>query len=106
MAFKPIINLFSVLVMLFSISLLAPLGISFFFEDGVEYIFLTTFVAAFIPALLAWSITRKSNEEMGTKDGFVIITLSSGLFFHLSVLCRLYYQACHLLTPFLSQCLE
>jgi len=75
MAFKPIINLFSVLVMLFSISLLAPLGISFFFEDGVEYIFLTTFVATFIPALLAWSVTRKSNEEMGTKDGFVIITL-------------------------------
>ena len=75
MAFKPIINLFSVLVMLFSISLLAPLAISFLFQDGVGHIFLTTLIAAFAPALLAWSITRNSKEEMGVKDGFIIITL-------------------------------
>ncbi|MDA7828075.1 potassium transporter, partial [bacterium] len=75
MAFKPIVNLFSVLVMLFSISLLAPLAISFLFQDGVGHIFLTTLIAAFAPALLAWSITRNSKEEMGVKDGFIIITL-------------------------------
>ena len=75
MALKPIINLFSVLVMLFSASLLAPISISFIFKDGAEQIFITTLVVAFVPAFLAWLLTRKSKEEMGVKDGFVIITL-------------------------------
>jgi len=75
MALKPIINLFSVLVMLFSASLLAPISISFIFKDGAEQIFTTTLVVAFVPAFLAWLLTRKSKEEMGVKDGFVIITL-------------------------------
>lgn len=75
MALKPIINLFSVLVMLFSASLLAPISISFIFKDGAEQIFTTTLVVVFVPAFLAWLLTRKSKEEMGVKDGFVIITL-------------------------------
>ncbi|MDC1051373.1 TrkH family potassium uptake protein [Gammaproteobacteria bacterium] len=75
MALKPIINLFSVLVMLFSASLLAPISISFIFKDGAEQIFIITLVVAFVPAFLAWLLTRKSKEEMGVKDGFVIITL-------------------------------
>ncbi|MDA9842764.1 TrkH family potassium uptake protein [Gammaproteobacteria bacterium] len=75
MTLKPIINLFSVLVMLFSASLLAPISISFIFKDGAEQIFITTLVVAFVPAFLAWLLTRKSKEEMGVKDGFVIITL-------------------------------
>lgn len=75
MALKPIINLFSVLVMLFSASLLAPISISFIFKDGAEQIFITTLMVAFVPAFLAWLLTRKSKEEMGVKDGFVIITL-------------------------------
>ncbi|MDA8957712.1 TrkH family potassium uptake protein [Gammaproteobacteria bacterium] len=75
MALKPIINLFSVLVMLFSASLLAPISISFIFKDGAEQVFITTLVVAFVPAFLAWLLTRKSKEEMGVKDGFVIITL-------------------------------
>ncbi|MDC3327172.1 TrkH family potassium uptake protein [Gammaproteobacteria bacterium] len=61
--------------MLFSASLLAPISISFIFKDGAEQIFITTLVVAFVPAFLAWLLTRKSKEEMGVKDGFVIITL-------------------------------
>ena len=48
MALKPIINLFSVLVMLFSASLLAPISISFIFKDGAEQIFITTLMVAFL----------------------------------------------------------
>jgi trk system potassium uptake protein TrkH len=75
MAIKSIINLFSVLVAFFSISLLVPLIFSFIFNDGSSSIFITTFLVIFIPSVVAWQLTKKSNEEMGIKEGFVIITL-------------------------------
>ena len=75
MAVKSIINLFSILVAFFSLSLLVPLVVSFIFDDGSSNIFITTFLVIFIPSIIAWQLTKKSKEEMGVKEGFVIITL-------------------------------
>ena len=75
MAIKSIINLFSILVAFFSLSLLVPLVVSFIFDDGSSNIFITTFLLIFIPSIIAWQLTKKSKEEMGVKEGFVIITL-------------------------------
>ena len=75
MAVKSIINLFSILVAFFSLSLLVPLVVSFIFDDGSSNIFVTTFLVIFIPSIIAWQLTKKSKEEMGVKEGFVIITL-------------------------------
>ena len=75
MAVKSIINLFSILVAFFSLSLLVPLVVSFIFDDGSSNIFITTFLVVFIPSIIAWQLTKKSKEEMGVKEGFVIITL-------------------------------
>ena len=75
MAIKSIFNLFSILVAFFSLSLLLPLTISVIFDDGSSNIFITTFLVIFIPSVVAWQLTKKSNEEMGIKEGFVIITL-------------------------------
>lgn len=75
MAVKSIINLFSILVAFFSLSLLVPLVVSFVFDDGSSNIFITTFLVIFIPSIIAWQLTKKSKEEMGVKEGFVIITL-------------------------------
>jgi trk system potassium uptake protein TrkH len=75
MAIKSIINLFSILVAFFSMSLLIPLIVSFMFNDGSSNIFITTFLVIFIPSVVAWQLTKKSNQEMGMKEGFVIITL-------------------------------
>ena len=75
MAIKSIINLFSILVAFFSLSLLVPLVVSFIFDDGSSNIFITTFLVIFIPSIVAWQLTKKSKEEMGVKEGFVIITL-------------------------------
>ena len=75
MVIKSIINLFSILVAFFSLSLLVPLVVSFIFDDGSSNIFITTFLVIFIPSIVAWQLTKKSKEEMGVKEGFVIITL-------------------------------
>lgn len=52
-----------------------PLIVSFIFDDGSSNIFITTFLLIFIPSIIAWQLTKKSKEEMGVKEGFVIITL-------------------------------
>jgi trk system potassium uptake protein TrkH len=52
-----------------------PLVVSFIFDDGSSNIFITTFLLIFIPSIIAWQLTKKSKEEMGVKEGFVIITL-------------------------------
>lgn len=75
MAVKSIINLFSILVAFFSLSLLVPLVVSYIFDDGSSNIFITTFLLIFMPSIIAWQLTKKSKEEMGVKEGFVIITL-------------------------------
>ena len=75
MAVKSIINLFSILVAFFSLSLLVPLVVSFIFDDGSSNIFITTFLVIFMPSIIAWQLTKKSKEEMGVKEGFLIITL-------------------------------
>ena len=75
MAIKSIINLFSILVAFFSLSLLIPLLVSFLFNDGSSNIFITTFLVIFIPSVIAWQLTKKNKEEMGVKEGFIIITL-------------------------------
>ena len=75
MAIKSIINLFSILVAFFSLSLLIPLVVSFLFNDGSSNIFITTFLVIFIPSVIAWQLTKKNKEEMGVKEGFIIITL-------------------------------
>ena len=67
MAIKSIINLFSILVAFFSMSLLIPLIVSFVFDDGSSNIFITTFLVIFIPSVVAWQLTKKSDEEMGIK---------------------------------------
>ena len=75
MTVKSVINLFSIIVAFFSLSLLVPLVVSFIFDDGSSNIFITTFLLIFIPSIIAWQLTKKSKEEMGVKEGFVIITL-------------------------------
>ena len=75
MAIKSIFNLFSILVAFFSLSLLIPLLVSFLFNDGSSNIFITTFLVIFIPSVIAWQLTKKNKEEMGVKEGFIIITL-------------------------------
>lgn len=75
MAIKPLINLFSILVMLFSFSLLAPFAVSLVYKDSASNIFLLTFLIIFIPSVFSWYFTRNAQEEMGVKDGFIIITL-------------------------------
>lgn len=75
MNLKPLLKLFSILVMFFSISFVIPIITSIIYKDGALSVFIITFSIVFIIGFLGWMALRNSNEEMTHKDGFLVITL-------------------------------
>ena len=71
---KPLINLFSILVMLFSVSFVFPMIVSIIYKDSALSIFIYTFLFVFFLGLIGWFFSRGDDRELGQKDGFIIIT--------------------------------
>ena len=71
---KPLINLFSILVMLFSVSFIFPMIVSIIYKDSALSIFIYTFLFVFFLGLIGWFFSRGDDRELGQKDGFIIIT--------------------------------
>ena len=71
---KPLINLFSILVMFFSISFVFPMIVSIIYKDSALSIFIYTFLFVFFLGLIGWFFSRGDDRELGQKDGFIIIT--------------------------------
>ena len=75
MNLKSIVNLFSVLVLFFSLSYIFPIIISLIFDDGATELFIYTLLGVGLIGLVGLLATRKVNNELSQKDGFVIIVL-------------------------------
>ena len=75
MNFKPLLNLFSILVILFSFSFIFPIIVSLIYKDSAITIFIRTFLIVFVIGFIGWLVSRKHNEDLNQKDGFLIITL-------------------------------
>jgi trk system potassium uptake protein TrkH len=74
MNFKPLLNLFSILVMFFSLSFVIPMAISLIFNDSALNIFIITFAIIFSLGLFGWLVSRDAGDDLSQKDGFIIIT--------------------------------
>src|SRR6056300_40272 len=74
MNFKPLLNLFSILVMFFSLSFVLPMIVSLIFEDSALNIFIITFISIFTLGLVGWFISKDAEDDLSQKDGFIIIT--------------------------------
>ena len=72
---KSIINLFSILVLLFSFSFIFPIVISIIFDDGALPIFLKTLISISLLGLIGLFFTRNIKNDLSQKDGFVIIVM-------------------------------
>ena len=75
MNFKAIINLFSILVLLFSFSYVFPIVVSLVFNDGSLHLFLPTFVFIGVLGLIGFFFTKGVQRDLTAKDGFVIIVM-------------------------------
>ena len=75
MNLKAISNLFGILLMLFSLSFVIPISISFLYNDSSLNIFLITFVLVLSVGFIFWFSSKNHKQELSSNDGFIIITL-------------------------------
>jgi trk system potassium uptake protein TrkH len=67
--------IFGILLMLLSLSMLPPLGVSLWYGDGEAQHFLSTLLVTFGGGLLLWLPLRKHHRDLRKRDGFVIVAL-------------------------------
>ncbi len=102
MHFSLIVKILGLLLMLFSaIGNLPPVLVSLFYDDGMMAPFIESFFTVFITGFVMWLLTFRARTELGTRDGFLIVTLFWAVAYRLFYRVRL---SCQLPTPFSNRC--
>ena len=71
----PVLNVLSKVVMLFSATFLVPLTLSWISDDGAQRVYDEAIAITFAAGALTWLFTRKSQRELQTRDGFLLVLL-------------------------------
>ncbi len=66
-------RILGLLLMLFSVSMLPPVAVSWYFNDGATNAFLLGFAVTFGVGTLIWLPVRGQIEELRLRDGFLIV---------------------------------
>jgi trk system potassium uptake protein TrkH len=72
----PVLNVLSKVVMLFSATFLLPLALSWILADGAQHAYDDAIVITFSACALTWFFTRKTQRELQTRDGFLLVVLT------------------------------
>ena len=75
MNLKSIVNLFSILILFFSISYIFPIIVSLIYRDGAINLFLSTLSIVSLIGIVGVFLTKGEDNNLSQKDGFVIIVL-------------------------------
>jgi trk system potassium uptake protein TrkH len=70
-----IIKILGMLLMVFSITMLPPVLVAWLYEDGLQLPFLTAFAITFAIGLTLWMMFFRARDELGVRDGFLVVTL-------------------------------
>lgn len=68
-------RILGILLMLFSLSLLPPVLVSFIYSDGAHLAFLKAFGLLLLLGGLIWLPVRKNERELRLRDGFLVVVL-------------------------------
>ena len=68
-------NLLSVVLMIFALSMLLPLGVSVAFGDHAELVHAEAMYFTLLSGALLWVLTRRVRVELQTRDGFAFVVL-------------------------------
>ncbi len=75
MNFAVVQRILGLLLMLFSLTMLPPVGVSLHFDDGNWQPFFDAFVALLVVGFIAWWPVRKKLRELRLRDGFLVVAL-------------------------------
>lgn len=75
MQIRTILRMLGILIALFSVTLIPPAVLAYFYEDGGGWAFLLAFVLSLVIGLLIWYANRSQKRELKTREGFVIVVM-------------------------------
>lgn len=63
------------LLMLFSLTMLIPFGVSVYYADGETQTFIWAFMIIFAAGLIVWLPSNRTRRDLRTRDGFLVTAL-------------------------------
>lgn len=75
MHYRVILRILGLLLMIFSITMLPPLAISYGYQDGSHVAFISGFVITLLTGFIIWAPVYRVREDLRTRDGFLITVL-------------------------------
>lgn len=73
--FYPTIRVFGVLLTGFSLTMLAPLVLSWYWQDGAESAYDEAFILTFLTGAGLWWAARREKQELKVRDGFLLVAM-------------------------------
>jgi len=70
-----VLNVLSVLIVVFALAMLLPLGASYGYGDAARHAFEKAVLLAFVSGAILWVVTRFRQAELQTRDGFLLVAL-------------------------------
>jgi trk system potassium uptake protein TrkH len=68
-------RIFGLLLMLFSLTMLPPMAVGLYYQDGNWQPFLGAFLALAVLGAVVWAPVRKEQRELRLRDGFLVVAL-------------------------------
>src|SRR5690606_17638589 len=72
-SYFPVVGALGLVLMLFGLVMVFPLGVSFFLEDGATEAYDLAIIATFACGLFAWGMTRGHRRDLRIHDGFLLV---------------------------------
>jgi trk system potassium uptake protein TrkH len=71
----PVLDVLSVVIIMFAFAMLLPLGVSFLYDDAARHAYGKGVAATFASGAALWIATRGNRAELEPRDGFLLVAL-------------------------------
>ena len=72
---QTVLKILGVLLVIFSVTHLTPLFVSFIYQDNNAFPFIASFSLTFITGFIMWGANRKVKRDLRYRDGFLVVVL-------------------------------
>ena len=66
-------RILGLLLMIFSLTMLPPIGFSLYYADGAWFSFVEGFALTLLVGLVVWFPVRRAHRDLRLRDGFVVV---------------------------------
>ncbi|MGE4339733.1 MAG: potassium transporter TrkG, partial [Pigmentiphaga sp.] len=70
-----LLNIMGFAMMLFAVTMLVPVGVAAYVDDGTLNAFLEAMLVALVAGAIPFFLTRSNQRELQARDGFLLVTL-------------------------------